>query len=172
MDLNIHLRLQCPAAFDAAQKAATRVVEPLSREIDITSPESPHVPHITLFLGKFSGGDNAAACVERLAALLESEIGSHLGPVRVALTGGPLTAAGSYAFWDAERDEELTALADAVVFGVQALTVKLHEPSWLSGLPVAEQRARRRQLALYNTCLLYTSPSPRDRQKSRMPSSA
>ena len=26
--------------------------------------------------------------------------------------------------------------------------------------------------ALGNTCLLYTSPSPRDRQKSRMPSSA
>ena len=25
---------------------------------------------------------------------------------------------------------------------------------------------------LYITCLLYTSPSPRDRQKSRMPSSA
>ena len=25
---------------------------------------------------------------------------------------------------------------------------------------------------LYDTCLLYTSPSPRDRQKSRMPSSA
>ena len=24
----------------------------------------------------------------------------------------------------------------------------------------------------YSTCLLYTSPSPRDRQKSRMPSSA
>ena len=24
----------------------------------------------------------------------------------------------------------------------------------------------------YNNCLLYTSPSPRDRQKSRMPSSA
>ena len=25
---------------------------------------------------------------------------------------------------------------------------------------------------LYTVCLLYTSPSPRDRQKSRMPSSA
>src|SRR5678809_1492820 len=25
---------------------------------------------------------------------------------------------------------------------------------------------------MYNNCLLYTSPSPRDRQKSRMPSSA
>ena len=27
-------------------------------------------------------------------------------------------------------------------------------------------------LDLYDVCLLYTSPSPRDRQKSRMPSSA
>ena len=27
-------------------------------------------------------------------------------------------------------------------------------------------------LGYVNTCLLYTSPSPRDRQKSRMPSSA
>ena len=29
-----------------------------------------------------------------------------------------------------------------------------------------------KSLADYETCLLYTSPSPRDRQKSRMPSSA
>ena len=29
-----------------------------------------------------------------------------------------------------------------------------------------------RKLLKYKTCLLYTSPSPRDRQKSRMPSSA
>ena len=28
------------------------------------------------------------------------------------------------------------------------------------------------EIKFYNTCLLYTSPSPRDRQKSRMPSSA
>ena len=28
------------------------------------------------------------------------------------------------------------------------------------------------QIVMVNTCLLYTSPSPRDRQKSRMPSSA
>ena len=27
-------------------------------------------------------------------------------------------------------------------------------------------------VAVFRTCLLYTSPSPRDRQKSRMPSSA
>ena len=29
-----------------------------------------------------------------------------------------------------------------------------------------------RSILMHNTCLLYTSPSPRDRQKSRMPSSA
>ena len=29
-----------------------------------------------------------------------------------------------------------------------------------------------RLLKMYKGCLLYTSPSPRDRQKSRMPSSA
>ena len=29
-----------------------------------------------------------------------------------------------------------------------------------------------RIMGRYNDCLLYTSPSPRDRQKSRMPSSA
>ena len=31
---------------------------------------------------------------------------------------------------------------------------------------------RRLDNYLISTCLLYTSPSPRDRQKSRMPSSA
>ena len=31
---------------------------------------------------------------------------------------------------------------------------------------------RRAELGIARTCLLYTSPSPRDRQKSRMPSSA
>ena len=35
-----------------------------------------------------------------------------------------------------------------------------------------ETMMKRTTYALYNICLLYTSPSPRDRQKSRMPSSA
>ena len=40
--------------------------------------------------------------------------------------------------------------------------------SQLSGL----DRERLDRLGLRTVCLLYTSPSPRDRQKSRMPSSA
>ena len=34
------------------------------------------------------------------------------------------------------------------------------------------EAARQQGLRVLETCLLYTSPSPRDRQKSRMPSSA
>ena len=48
----------------------------------------------------------------------------------------------------------------------------------ISGLAQLQQQKIARQLAIDlkgitpKTCLLYTSPSPRDRQKSRMPSSA
>ena len=37
---------------------------------------------------------------------------------------------------------------------------------------VKERNASIGFATVYRTCLLYTSPSPRDRQKSRMPSSA
>ena len=38
--------------------------------------------------------------------------------------------------------------------------------------PSLADSERQRLIALFSHCLLYTSPSPRDRQKSRMPSSA
>ena len=39
--------------------------------------------------------------------------------------------------------------------------------------PVEEEKRRREaEFALLNNCLLYTSPSPRDMRRSRMPSSA
>ena len=38
--------------------------------------------------------------------------------------------------------------------------------------PIVEIKQGSIELPKYETCLLYTSPSPRDRQKSRMPSSA
>ena len=43
----------------------------------------------------------------------------------------------------------------------------------LAGVMIGTDKARLDDLNTYDlTCLLYTSPSPRDRQKSRMPSSA
>ena len=47
------------------------------------------------------------------------------------------------------------------------LTEKCTTVAWLNRQTVNEAEQR-----LYDICLLYTSPSPRDRQKSRMPSSA
>ena len=48
------------------------------------------------------------------------------------------------------------------------------ELSGLNGVDelVSSSRRGRASVTLTYTCLLYTSPSPRDRQKSRMPSSA
>ena len=37
---------------------------------------------------------------------------------------------------------------------------------------VAGDNSKKKSLEILKSCLLYTSPSPRDRQKSRMPSSA
>ena len=41
-----------------------------------------------------------------------------------------------------------------------------------ANIPALNPKSPVAAVALSNTCLLYTSPSPRDRQKSRMPSSA
>ena len=43
---------------------------------------------------------------------------------------------------------------------------------WNRGDDAGKDQARKQKRRLLNICLLYTSPSPRDRQKSRMPSSA
>ena len=40
------------------------------------------------------------------------------------------------------------------------------------GLATTGNKVSFGEYGLQSTCLLYTSPSPRDRQKSRMPSSA
>ena len=53
--------------------------------------------------------------------------------------------------------------------GVQAVKDKNYQLA----LNLFELEAEKSEYeAMYNLCLLYTSPSPRDRQKSRMPSSA
>ena len=46
------------------------------------------------------------------------------------------------------------------------------QPSLYGVSNVSELVEKEHREDLVNTCLLYTSPSPRDRQKSRMPSSA
>ena len=59
---------------------------------------------------------------------------------------------------------------------LQAITMIDPATGWIEICSVPEVRAdlvaNQVELAWLTSCLLYTSPSPRDRQKSRMPSSA
>ena len=62
----------------------------------------------------------------------------------------------------------ITGISGAGVFLAQAIVVSV-------AVAAAVSRLLHRWtplVALFEICLLYTSPSPRDRQKSRMPSSA
>ena len=74
------------------------------------------------------------------------------------------------------RSAEARALTDTVVIEVsfddvrEAIQAK-PEVLWVI-VRLLAQRIRATDEALADACLLYTSPSPRDRQKSRMPSSA
>ena len=61
----------------------------------------------------------------------------------------------------------------------QEILVEVSALAWADASPevgatvvLEEQRLSNGVLNGFYTCLLYTSPSPRDRQKSRMPSSA
>ena len=48
----------------------------------------------------------------------------------------------------------------------------MQDPDFAKQWEIDQAKFRRAVAESINTCLLYTSPSPRDRQKSRMPSSA
>ena len=62
-----------------------------------------------------------------------------------------------------------SALAAALIASVSFAGAALAEGDYYQG---AQKTGPATTIDRLNTCLLYTSPSPRDRQKSRMPSSA
>ena len=66
--------------------------------------------------------------------------------------------------------EELLEAAEAIRDVRRLAAVQRHEP--LEDLLQKAEEWARREYCKVSDCLLYTSPSPRDRQKSRMPSSA
>ena len=66
--------------------------------------------------------------------------------------------------------ENLDAILD--VDGIDAVYIGPSDLGFSMGLRPLLDREEPEILAVYETCLLYTSPSPRDRTRSRMPSSA
>ena len=62
------------------------------------------------------------------------------------------------------------AAKDGAEIGGHPLSGRVDFKAWIEDIEMLEGNCRMRIAT--DTCLLYTSPSPRDRQKSRMPSSA
>ena len=72
-----------------------------------------------------------------------------------------------------EIDDELKAIyhsKDTVCFFI--LKTRELRNKFVEETKGMNKSEREKVYEVYNSCLLYTSPSPRDRQKSRMPSSA
>ena len=67
----------------------------------------------------------------------------------------------SLSFADSHTSAEQTVLAN-----IDAYWVARNTKDWETVVALSSAEG------MYNTCLLYTSPSPRDRTRSRMPSSA
>ena len=61
---------------------------------------------------------------------------------------------------------------DCVLEGTKLAVLAELEAKTAQGLNPDPFLIRKASQSFYNTCLLYTSPSPRDRTRSRMPSSA
>ena len=55
---------------------------------------------------------------------------------------------------------------------VKGVVVNRRERAYSPGVDIGDRQALERELVQAFGCLLYTSPSPRDRTRSRMPSSA
>ena len=66
---------------------------------------------------------------------------------------------------------EQFVLGELYAQAFEAAGIKVEKKLNLGGTLIAHKALEEKQIDFY-PCLLYTSPSPRDRQKSRMPSSA
>ena len=76
---------------------------------------------------------------------------------------------------DAERDTKLSCRYGVLVLHIKTAVMKKEATQRIIQEFIEQNAAtveRRKQRMRTINCLLYTSPSPRDRQRSRMPSSA
>ena len=77
-------------------------------------------------------------------------------------------------FWNSVMDHQKNPLSNIPDFATRHMIMQVLAWMWciVFGIIVSSMWAGVISMILHIICLLYTSPSPRDRQKSRMPSSA
>ena len=151
-----------------------------NRRADARIPTNQRIERI---IEKYGGTEQLAADLVALSRARCHFVRCH--PIKAAAhSGWPSKAATDFtaAKWlaaEPSRDEKHTPketpdapnLIAAIPSSLGCFVVDVDE----GGTPAAIAVLRKlgvREAALVETCLLYTSPSPRDRQKSRMPSSA
>ena len=101
----------------------------------------------------------ASGSPRRLALLEELDLNPTVRPADIDETPRPGESAATYVERLAVEKGAAVTDTDDVIISADTIVVLDGE---LLGKPLDDA----------NACLLYTSPSPRDRQKSRMPSSA
>ena len=98
-------------------------------------------------------------------------VGHSLSPVMHNAAFRSLGLDWVYLAFDVAPGEAAAALAGMRALGIEGLSVTIpHKEAMAQAVDVLSPLAE--TLGAVNTCLLYTSPSPRDKRQSRMPSSA
>ena len=84
----------------------------------------------------------------------------------------PLNYHHLYYFYTVAKTGSIAKATDTLLLAQPTISAQIKELERFFKRPLFERRNRRLVLTEEGRCLLYTSPSPRDRTRSRMPSSA
>jgi len=169
------LRISAPQdQMDAQTRAALNVLETtpgvaLARALDDAEQRA--------LLAPWFGPDLPVETlpVPQLIEIVEDSTGFDAAGLRARLQAEQLLALRSEELYAANRKlaEHAEALSHQVIEQREENASLLGRATQSEAqLEVATQRAVMAQRRLWDSCLLYTSPSPRDRTRSRMPSSA
>ena len=94
-------------------------------------------------------------------------------PAVPATSAAPTIPVGNSEFLPSQGPPPIQVLeSESEDDDVQTVTIPFNSASSSTFLPMISVKDRWSTELEFRYCLLYTSPSPRDRQKSRMPSSA
>ena len=102
-----------------------------------------------------------------------NQVQADLGPIDTVIANAGITRDAPFhkmtpEQWNQVVDTNLTGVFNTV----HPLWPAMREQKFGRVIVISSINGQKGQFAQVNYCLLYTSPSPRDRQKSRMPSSA
>ena len=131
---------------------------------------TPKVQEFVFSSGEYARGYIDAAAIPRLESRSRRRRNYlRKRKAKKALVGMVVMAGIGFIIWWILQDEYRTLDSTPAITSILAPS---HTPTPTHPPHLRHLDEKQYMLELINDCLLYTSPSPRDRQKSRMPSSA